>query len=112
MNFTKHQVRLSWDDSWHMDRPHFHEDVEILLCLSDGGDFICLVKPQFEVGRSNIGKGGIVKSEKARNEALNAVIAFSESIGFKLCASMRSPIEGGDGNIEFLIHLKKPSSVG
>ena len=39
MNFTKHQVRLSWDDSWHMDRPHFHEDVEILLCLSEGGDF-------------------------------------------------------------------------
>ena len=84
----------------------------VFKCLSDGGDFICLVKPQFEVGRSNIGKGGIVKSEKARNAALNAVIAFSESIGFKLCATMRSPIEGGDGNIEFLIHLKKPSTVG
>ncbi len=39
MNNAKYQMRLNWDDSWHMDRPHFHEDVEILLCLSEGGDF-------------------------------------------------------------------------
>ena len=39
MNSAKFQMRLSWDNSWHMDRPHFHEDVEILLCLSEGGDF-------------------------------------------------------------------------
>lgn len=39
MNSAKYQMRLSWDNSWHMDRPHFHEDVEILLCLSEGGDF-------------------------------------------------------------------------
>lgn len=39
MNPAKYQVRLSWDDAWHMDRPHFHEDIEVLLCLSDGGDF-------------------------------------------------------------------------
>ena len=39
MRSTKYQMRLSWDNSWHMDRPHFHEDIEILLCLSEGGDF-------------------------------------------------------------------------
>lgn len=39
LNKPKFQLRLSWDDSWHMDRPHFHEDIEILLCLSEGGDF-------------------------------------------------------------------------
>lgn len=39
MTPAKYQMRLNWDDSWHMDRPHFHEDIEILLCLSDGGDF-------------------------------------------------------------------------
>ena len=39
MNLAKYQLRLNWDNSWHMDRPHFHEDAEILLCLSEGGDF-------------------------------------------------------------------------
>ena len=76
-------------------------------CLKSGGEFICLVKPQFEVGRANIGKGGIVKSEKARNDALASVIQFSKNVGFEHLGSINSPIEGGDGNVEFLIHLKK-----
>lgn len=76
--------------------------------LLPGGDFVCLVKPQFEVGRANVGKGGIVKSEKARKEALSSVVSFAENIGFMHIASIRSPIEGGDGNIEYLIHLRKP----
>ena len=77
--------------------------------LKPGADFICLVKPQFEVGRANIGKGGIVKNEKAREEALLGVISFAKSVGFLDLGSIRSPIEGGDGNIEYLIHLRKPA---
>ena len=76
-------------------------------CLRDNSDFICLVKPQFEVGKANVGKGGIVKDEKARRNALKSVTEYAESIGFKLVSSMVSPIVGGDGNIEYLAHFKK-----
>ena len=76
-------------------------------CLAEGADFICLIKPQFEVGRSNIGKGGIVKSEKARKDALNSVILYAKSVGFNYVAHITSPIVGGDGNEEYLAHFKK-----
>ena len=76
-------------------------------CLSGGASFICLVKPQFEVGRANIGKGGIVKDEKARENALVSVIEFAKNIGFDFCGSIKSPIVGGDGNVEYLAYFKK-----
>ena len=76
-------------------------------CLSDGADFICLIKPQFEVGRVAIGKGGIVKSEAERKRAIEKVTLFAESVGFRHIKTIRSPIEGGDGNIEYLAHFKK-----
>lgn len=76
--------------------------------LAPGADFICLVKPQFEVGRAGLGKGGIVRDEKLRREALAKVLRSAEEEGFLARGAMRSPIEGGDGNIEYLIHLKKP----
>ena len=79
----------------------------LYLCLSEGADFICLVKPQFEVGKANIGKGGIVKDPKHRQQALEKVIKFAKSVGFICLSSMPSPIQGGDGNIEYLVHLKK-----
>ena len=76
-------------------------------CLSEGADFICLVKPQFEVGRSNVGKGGIVKSEKARKDALDSVILYAKSVGFEYISHITSPIMGGDGNEEYLAHFRK-----
>ena len=79
----------------------------IFDCLAVGGDFICLIKPQFEVGKSNIGKGGIVKNEKTRERAKCDVITFAESIGFKFVGAITSPIVGGDGNVEYLAHFKK-----
>ena len=75
--------------------------------LASGADFICLIKPQFEVGRENIGKGGIVKDDKARMSAVKRVTEFAEMTGFKTVATIKSPIVGGDGNIEFLAHFKK-----
>ncbi len=74
--------------------------------LAPGGDFICLVKPQFEVGRAGIGKGGIVKSDSLRTMALEKVITFAESQGFLTLGSIESPIKGGDGNTEYLVHFK------
>ncbi len=75
--------------------------------LIPGADFICLIKPQFEVGREGVGKGGIVKDEKARLSAVKKVTSFAEGIGFSLIATMKSPITGGDGNIEYLAHFIK-----
>lgn len=76
-------------------------------CLREGADFICLIKPQFEVGRANVGKGGIVKDDKVRASAVEKVVKFAESIGFKTEGVVCSSVVGGDGNIEFLAHFKK-----
>ncbi len=75
--------------------------------LADRADFICLVKPQFEVGRSGVGKGGIVKDEALRLDALRRVCAFAQQYGFSVRGSIVSPILGGDGNTEYLVHFAK-----
>lgn len=75
--------------------------------LSKGADFVCLIKPQFEVGRALIGKGGIVKDEKSRLLAVNKVIDFAKNQGFEFVSVTISPIQGGDGNIEYLAHFRK-----
>lgn len=79
--------------------------------LAEGADFICLIKPQFEVGRTGLGKGGIVKSDKLRQDAVKKVVDFAEYIGFSLISLIESPIIGGDGNIEFLAHFQNGEKV-
>lgn len=76
-------------------------------CLSAGGEYVCLIKPQFEVGREGVGKGGIVKDEKLRNKAASEVIEFAQRCGFSFVGAIKSPIAGGDGNIEFLAYFRK-----
>ena len=78
---------------------------------ADGADFICLVKPQFEVGRAGVGKGGIVKDDKLRRAALQKVIDFAVDSGFDYIDSCVSPIKGGDGNVEFLVHFTVKKGV-
>ena len=72
-----------------------------------GADFICLIKPQFEVGRSGVGKGGIVKDRRLREDAVKKVVDFALSCGFNNCGIIESPIKGGDGNTEFFAHFKR-----
>jgi 23S rRNA (cytidine1920-2'-O)/16S rRNA (cytidine1409-2'-O)-methyltransferase len=79
----------------------------ISACILDGGVFLCLIKPQFEVGRANIGKGGIVKDEKARAEAVEKVVSCATEHGFSTVGVVRSDIKGGDGNVEFIGCFKK-----
>lgn len=82
----------------------------ILPALADvvaSGDIITLIKPQFEVGRAHLGGGGIVRDPKARKSAIDKVVACAEGLGLTVCATIESPILGGDGNTEYLIHLKK-----
>ena len=74
--------------------------------LTPSGDLICLVKPQFEVGKAHLGKGGIVRDPKARAEALERVVGAARALGLCETARMVSSIEGSDGNTEFLLHLR------
>lgn len=74
-----------------------------LALAGEGTDLVALVKPQFEVGRERVGKGGVVKDEAARAEALVGVVRFLEASGWTVRATTDSPIEGGDGNREFLL---------
>ena len=76
-------------------------------CLSPKAEYVLLVKPQFEVGKAAVGKGGIVKDSATRLAALQRVVAFAESIGFSHRGSIESPIKGGDGNVEFLAYFVK-----
>lgn len=75
--------------------------------LTNGAIFICLIKPQFEVGRSGLSKGGIVKDERLRTRAVEDVIASASACGFSLIGCIKSPIEGGDGNVEYLACFAK-----
>lgn len=78
--------------------------------LKDGAELVSLIKPQFEVGRANIGKNGIVKNEKAVKNALDNVTASAEACGFKLIDLMTSPIKGGDGNTEYIGYFRYEDS--
>lgn len=76
--------------------------------LLPGGDVMALVKPQFEAGKEQVGKKGIVKDPKVHLAVLEKTAAEAEKIGFVLKDASFSPITGGEGNIEFLFHLVKP----
>ena len=70
--------------------------------ICDGGFYIGLIKPQFEAGRAALSKGGIVKNASDREAAVIRVIECAKSCNLHLSGLIRSPIEGGDGNIEYL----------
>ena len=73
-----------------------------------GADLVALVKPQFEVGPDNVGKGGLVKDEAARAQALDDVVEFLRGSGWIVRATADSPIAGGDGNFEYLLWACRP----
>ncbi len=73
--------------------------------LRDGGIFISLIKPQFEAGAAALDKGGIVRSVSDRRRAVEKVVLCAAACGFELKGLMRSTIEGGDGNIEYLAYF-------
>jgi len=79
-----------------------------LALAGPGADLVALVKPQFEAGREKVGKGGIVTDEAARAGALEGVQAFLASSAWAIRAAADSPIEGGDGNREFLLWAQRP----
>ena len=73
--------------------------------LKTGGSIVALIKPQFEVGKSGLGKHGVVKDESLRKQAAEEIKQFAADLGFTVNGIITSPITGGEGNIEYLIHL-------
>lgn len=75
--------------------------------LTEDGEIVALIKPQFEAGREKVGKKGVVREKSTHLEVVEMVTSFAMSIGFQVKNLTFSPIRGPEGNIEYLVHLKK-----
>lgn len=79
--------------------------------LKDDGELVCLIKPQFEAGREKVGKKGVVRDQKVHLEVVEKVSDFAKELGFAVLHLDFSPIKGPEGNIEYLIHLRKQGNM-
>lgn len=77
------------------------------LFLKDGGTAVCLIKPQFEAGRENVGKKGVVSDIAVHRQVIENTISLAFECGFSVIGLSFSPVKGPEGNIEFLIYIKK-----
>lgn len=75
--------------------------------LTDDGEIVCLIKPQFEAGREKVGKKGVVRDQKVHVEVVEMIVDFARQIGFKTLDLSYSPIKGPEGNIEYLLYITK-----
>ena len=79
--------------------------------LKTGGQMVCLIKPQFEAGRGKVGKNGVVREPQIHEEVIRKIIDYADSIGFEVLHLEYSPIKGPEGNIEYLLHIRKPEEI-
>ena len=79
--------------------------------LTDEGQIVALIKPQFEAGREKVGKKGVVREKSTHIEVIHKVIDYAMSIGFEVLNLEFSPIKGPEGNIEYLLYLHKPEQA-
>lgn len=75
--------------------------------LKDGGELVCLIKPQFEAGREQVGKKGVVRDVKVHAQVIEKILNFLSENGFCVLGVDFSPIRGPEGNIEYLAHARK-----
>ncbi len=75
--------------------------------LSDNGEIVALIKPQFEAGKGQVGKKGVVRDKNIHFEVIRSVLDFATENGFKLLGLSYSPIKGPEGNIEYLAYIRK-----
>jgi len=78
----------------------------LVAVTSEGADLVLMVKPQFEVGKDRVGKGGVVRDPALRAEAVVAVVAAARSRGWGVQGVARSPLPGPSGNVEFFVWLR------
>lgn len=75
--------------------------------LKDGGQMVCLIKPQFEAGKEKVGKKGVVREKSVHQEVIEKIYTLTEILGFQILGLEYSPIKGPEGNIEYLIYIEK-----
>ncbi len=75
--------------------------------LKPDGEMVCLIKPQFEAGREKVGKKGVVRDESVHEEVIRKIMDFADYLGFDILHLDYSPIKGPEGNIEYLLHIRK-----
>ena len=117
-------ISMEGQDARDLTAAHFSEKPQLIVCdasfiscmkvlerplslASTSAELITLVKPQFEVGKAGVGRGGLVKSESLALQALSDVSAWVTAQGWHVVATCRSPIKGGSGNTEYLLHARK-----
>ena len=75
--------------------------------MKKGASMVCLIKPQFEAGREKVGKKGVVRDPAVHRDVIESIISYAGSLGFTICGLDFSPIRGPEGNIEYLLYIKK-----
>lgn len=85
---------------------------EIAALLTEAGEAVLLIKPQFEVGRGRLGRRGVVTDPAARQESIETVLTAAREAGLSVLAMTRSPLRGGEGNHEYLVHLTRRTGGG
>lgn len=75
--------------------------------MADNAQAVCLIKPQFEAGRENVGKKGVVRDPKIHRQVIQSIVDFTASSGFTVLGLTYSPVKGPEGNIEYLLYIKK-----
>lgn len=78
--------------------------------LTDVGEVVCLIKPQFEAGREKVGKKGVVREQTVHVEVVDMIVSFAREMGFVTLDLSYSPIKGPEGNIEYLLYITKDTS--
>ncbi len=79
--------------------------------LRQGGEMVCLIKPQFEAGRDKVGKKGVVRDRSVHIEVVRRIVDYADMIGFSVKGLTYSPIKGPEGNIEYLMWLEKRGEI-
>lgn len=80
---------------------------KVMEFLKKEGEIVALIKPQFEVGKGEVGKGGIVREVEKHIRVIERIKSFCTDLGLKVMGIVKSPIPGADGNTEYFIYLKK-----
>ncbi len=85
---------------------------QVLTFLRSGGEILALVKPQFEVGKGQVGKGGVVRDPELQRQAVDRVARAARALGLQVSPAFPSPLKGPKGNQEYFLHLLAPDPSG
>jgi 23S rRNA (cytidine1920-2'-O)/16S rRNA (cytidine1409-2'-O)-methyltransferase len=79
----------------------------VLRIAAPSTGLVALIKPQFEAGRANVGKGGIVRDEAVRQSVVEKIVDFTRGLGLSVEGVIESPVRGAEGNVEYLMHARR-----